>query len=268
MIREDSPDVVILDIRMEGMDGHQALQKIKEISPGTQVIMLTGHGTPDSATRALVDAAFDYLNKPCDIDILAVKVHEACQARRKKAKRPEKKARDIMIPIDDYTTVSVNSTVQEAVERLMDSFQKMVAGSRVMETGHRSLLVFDERNALAGILSIHDLIRGVRPSYLADPKSSVSDAIRYSPMFWGGWYGLFSSQVEALAGRKVGELMSEAPPMVDGDANLMEVADLLFKTGKRRVVVTSGTKVVGILREQDLFFEMTKIIIDWKGTKQ
>jgi CBS domain-containing protein len=52
----------------------------------------------------------------------------------------------------------------------------------------------------------------------------------------------------------------EAPPMIDENANLMEVAELLFKTQKTRLIVRSGKKVIGILREQDLFFEIVNII--------
>jgi len=62
ILKERPQDVVVLDIKMPGMDGHQALSQIKEINPDTQVIMLTGHGTPDSAKESLVRNAFDYLS--------------------------------------------------------------------------------------------------------------------------------------------------------------------------------------------------------------
>ncbi|MBW2615238.1 MAG: response regulator [Deltaproteobacteria bacterium] len=71
---EEKPDVVILDIKMPGMDGHEALSEIKNRSPNVPVIMLTGHGAMPSAREALIEGAFDYLAKPCDIDILAAKI--------------------------------------------------------------------------------------------------------------------------------------------------------------------------------------------------
>jgi len=74
---KENPDVVVLDIKMPGMDGHQALKVIKKQNPDLPVIMLTGHGAMPSAREALVEGAFDYLSKPCDMDLLASKISEA-----------------------------------------------------------------------------------------------------------------------------------------------------------------------------------------------
>ena len=261
LIKEAPQDVVVLDVKMEGMDGHTALSEIKRISPDIQVIMLTGHGSADSALSSRERAAFDYLTKPCDIDLLAMKINEAHAAKTRGADRVEKKARDIMISIADYTTVSVDTTVREAIKKLLDSFKSQISSSRVMETGHRSLLIFDQNRNFVGVLSIMDLIKGVRPAYLSASRPDMSESIRLSSLYWGGWDGLFSIQMEALGDKKVGELMSEPPPMIDGDTNLIQVADLMFKTRKRRLIVTDGNKVIGIVREQDLFFEMAHIIL-------
>ena len=56
---EQQPDVVVLDIKMPGMDGHETLNRIKKIKPNLPVIMLTGHGGRPSARDALVEGAFD-----------------------------------------------------------------------------------------------------------------------------------------------------------------------------------------------------------------
>ncbi|MFH2131873.1 MAG: response regulator [bacterium] len=259
LIKKKPQDVVVLDVKMKGMDGHAALAEIKKIAPETQVIMLTGHGSPDSAQSSLDRAAFDYLTKPCDIDILAAKIKEAHALKTSGAAQSEKKAKDIMISIADYSTVLVTATVREALDKLMTSFKSLVSSNLIMETGHRSLLVLDANQDLVGILSIMDLIKGVLPAYISASQSDKLQSIRYSPMFWGGWDGLFSIQMKALADKKVGELMSEPPPMIDENTNLMQVADLIFKKKKRRLIVTSENKVIGLIREQDLFFEMVKI---------
>lgn len=257
ILKEKPQDVVVLDIKMPGMDGHEALSQIKQISPETQVIMLTGHGTPDSAKESLVREAFDYLNKPCDIDILCLKINDAYAAKHHGESREEKTARDIMIHIGDYTTVSMDDTIRETIRKLMESFKCLVASSRIMETGHRSLLVFDKKK-LVGILSILDLMEAIRPAYLSAPKPSTADSMQYSTMFWRG---LFTTQIKALTNKKVGDIMSETPLSVDENTNLMEVADLMFCQKKRRVVITSNDSVIGILREQELFFEMANIIM-------
>ena len=74
---EENPNVVILDVKMPGMDGHQTLKEIKKRSPNLPIIMLTGHGALPSAREALVEGAFDYLAKPCDIELLATKIKES-----------------------------------------------------------------------------------------------------------------------------------------------------------------------------------------------
>jgi len=75
-------DVVILDVKMPGMDGVTALKEIKSRYPSIEVIMLTGHGTVESALEGLRSGASDYLTKPIDIDELIAKAEEAF-ARRK-----------------------------------------------------------------------------------------------------------------------------------------------------------------------------------------
>ncbi len=73
--------VVILDVKMPGMDGNQTLKAIKTLYPLVEVIMLTGHGTMDSAIDGLKSGAFDYLVKPADIDEILEKVREAFEKR-------------------------------------------------------------------------------------------------------------------------------------------------------------------------------------------
>jgi DNA-binding NtrC family response regulator len=159
ILKKSAQDVVVLDIRMPGMDGHEALTRIKKIAPTTQVIMLTGHGGGASAKESLTHGAFDYLNKPCDIGLLSLKINDAFNAARGNV-REEKKAGDIMIPIEDYTTIGPESTIKEGIAELKASFESAASTSRIMETGHRSILVMDSMGELVGILSILDLTRG------------------------------------------------------------------------------------------------------------
>jgi len=80
--QEPDVDVVLLDVKMPGMDGIAALREIKKAHPIVEVIMLTGHGTVESAIGGMKLGAFDYLMKPCDLDELVVKVEEAKAKRR------------------------------------------------------------------------------------------------------------------------------------------------------------------------------------------
>ncbi len=75
-------EVVILDVKMPGLDGIETLAEIKKRYPLVEVIMLSGHSTVESAIEGMKKGAFDYLMKPCDIDQLIAKVTEAAAKKR------------------------------------------------------------------------------------------------------------------------------------------------------------------------------------------
>jgi DNA-binding NtrC family response regulator len=75
-------DVVILDVKMPGMDGIETLKKMKVAHPLIEVIMLTAHATVESAIEGMRFGAFDYLMKPCAMEELMGKVHEATRKKR------------------------------------------------------------------------------------------------------------------------------------------------------------------------------------------
>ncbi len=67
---DDVPDVVILDLKMPGIDGMEVLRRIRKAYPKVQVIMLTGHGTDKDEKEAKELGAFAYLKKPVDLNTL------------------------------------------------------------------------------------------------------------------------------------------------------------------------------------------------------
>ena len=75
--------VVILDVKMPGMDGNETLKQIKTRFPLVEVIMLTGHATVESAIDGLKSGATDYLMKPTDINELIKKATEAFEKRQR-----------------------------------------------------------------------------------------------------------------------------------------------------------------------------------------
>ncbi len=70
-------DIVVLDVRMPGMSGLDALREIKSNYPLVEVIMLTGHASVEVAIEGMDIGAFDYLMKPIDIDELLYKIQDA-----------------------------------------------------------------------------------------------------------------------------------------------------------------------------------------------
>jgi len=82
ILRTHNIHVVILDVKMPGMDGIETLKAIKRTYPLVEVIMLTGHGTIDSAVEGLKSGATDYLTKPADVQDLIEKAEEAFEKRQ------------------------------------------------------------------------------------------------------------------------------------------------------------------------------------------
>ena len=77
LLKEELPSLVTLDLKMPGMDGMEVLKCIKEINPKLPVIILTAHGTIDSAIEAMKQGAVDYLTKPFDLDELKIVIKNA-----------------------------------------------------------------------------------------------------------------------------------------------------------------------------------------------
>jgi DNA-binding NtrC family response regulator len=84
---DSKTEVVVLDVKMPGMDGVDTLKAIKSKVPLVEVIMLTGHATVESAIEGMKLGAFDYLLKPCDMDHLIVKVSEAAARKRQQEEK-------------------------------------------------------------------------------------------------------------------------------------------------------------------------------------
>lgn len=83
-------DVVVLDVRMRGIGGINALKEIKKIDPLMEVIMLTGHASIEAAIEGMESGAFDYLMKPADFDELFYKIQDAFKKRTIQKQKIEK----------------------------------------------------------------------------------------------------------------------------------------------------------------------------------
>ena len=76
-LRKSHYDIILLDIKMPKMDGLEVLEKIFEISTEPQVIMISGHGSVDNAVDAIKKGAFDFIEKPLDLNRLLVTIRNA-----------------------------------------------------------------------------------------------------------------------------------------------------------------------------------------------
>ncbi len=116
--KSESPDIVVTDIKMPGMDGLELLKHIKEIDPEKEVIIVTGHGDIDSTITALQYGASDFINKPVRDEALAIALSRA------------KDKIEIRQKLEDYTS-NLEQKVEEATEeiRRKSNFQQLLIKS-------------------------------------------------------------------------------------------------------------------------------------------
>ena len=103
-LEEKDFDVVVLDIKMPGMDGITTLREIKKLGLLTETLILTGHGSIDTALEAIKIGAYDYLTKPCEIDELIGKIEGAWEKK------------------DDEVKKDIQEKIQKVVESPQDVF--------------------------------------------------------------------------------------------------------------------------------------------------
>ncbi|MCA9764184.1 MAG: sigma-54-dependent Fis family transcriptional regulator [Gemmatimonadetes bacterium] len=102
-------DLVLLDVKMQGIDGLDTLAQLRDLDPDVRVVMISGHGSIGTAVQAVKDGAFDFLEKPLDSDRLLVTVQRALEHRR---------------------LVGENARLREGLARATDSRFAMVGESR------------------------------------------------------------------------------------------------------------------------------------------
>ncbi|MDZ7337611.1 MAG: response regulator, partial [candidate division KSB1 bacterium] len=76
-VREDPPDLILLDIQMPGIDGLETLERLRQIEPNIPVVMMSAHGTIERAVRSMKLGAHDFIEKPFASDRLLVTVENA-----------------------------------------------------------------------------------------------------------------------------------------------------------------------------------------------
>ncbi len=81
LFKSFAPHVTFLDVKMSGLDGLEVLSRIRKVDPGAHVVMISGHGTIDTAVDATRKGAFDFLEKPLDTDRLLVSLRNVLELR-------------------------------------------------------------------------------------------------------------------------------------------------------------------------------------------
>ncbi|MFH1845017.1 MAG: response regulator [bacterium] len=120
-------DVAVIDMKMPEMDGEELFRRLSEQEPQLPVIILTGHGSILQAFRIAREGIYDYLAKPCDMDVLAAKIHEANEIRRAHSTPSRPGLEPIVLLIDDE--VELLDSMRPVLERR--GFSLMTASNAV-----------------------------------------------------------------------------------------------------------------------------------------
>jgi len=142
MIMASSFDLVLLDIKMPGMDGIQTLAEVRRLAPQTVVVMLTAHGTLDTAMRAIEEQAFAYVLKPSPPDVILDKV------RRGLAKRREATQKDQIIGQIEHSLQQLKGGTATAAPPNESVSPRLISGGGIV-------LDFDRREAAISGKNLH-----------------------------------------------------------------------------------------------------------------
>ncbi|MBP8707830.1 MAG: sigma-54-dependent Fis family transcriptional regulator [Caldisericia bacterium] len=121
--KEELPDVIILDIRMPGIDGLEAFRKIKESLINVPVLFITAFGSPDLAIEAMKEGAYNYITKPFDIDEIKILIRKAVQLREltKRAKPYISNTHDTSIEIELLGHSNLMQEIYKMIGKISES---------------------------------------------------------------------------------------------------------------------------------------------------
>jgi CBS domain-containing protein len=165
--------------------------------------------------------------------------------------------RDIMIPIKDYSTVSAEATLREAVATLRGSYCELDAET-CTEAGHRTVFVLDGDGKLQGILDFSAILKTLIPEVAGGLTQRLaaagvtaafaeSDAADLDEANLG-----FRARIRKNAQTPVKNIMLKIRGVIQADAGLMDALRRIFKNKITKLPVYDGDKLVGVLRDADL----------------
>jgi two-component system nitrogen regulation response regulator NtrX len=231
-IDAESPDLVLLDIWMPGIDGIETLKEIKRENPHIQVIIITGHGTIETAVKATKLGAFDLIEKPLSIDKILVAISNALNFRR--LEEENKYLRKKIIEKN-----SINGTSPKTVELINN-----IAKAASTETW---ILISGENGT--GKELVARMLHHLSPR--ADhPLIDVSCAAIPEDMIESELFGHEKGAFAGAGAKKIGifELASRGTIFLDeiGDMNLKTQAKILRVLQEQKIQRVGGSRPISV----------------------
>lgn len=190
LIEKGDIDLVITDLRMPGMGGEQVLEKVAAETPGIPVIVLTGHGSIDSAVEAMRHGAYDFLTKPLNLDQLGMIVKRALESREMSLQHQQLKKQ-----VEDTSALKEMIGSSAAMQKVQQTIRK-VADSKasVLITGESGVGKELVANAL------HNLSGRRNKSFIKVHCAALSETLLESELF-GHEKGAFTGADRLQKGR-------------------------------------------------------------------
>jgi CBS domain-containing protein len=178
----------------------------------------------------------------------------------------DKKVKDLMIPIKDYVVTSPEKTLQETILEMRKVYCEVETG-RCTEAGHRTGLVMSD-SKLVGIVDFQSIMRALMPEIagkLSDKLAALGISIAFAEADAHDLDAAkagFKERVLQNARAKIGDVMLKLRGQIESDAEIMKALKLMYKNKVTVLPVFEGDKVVGVLRDSDLFLATANILAD------
>lgn len=222
-------DVIVLDVKMPGMDGVETLGEIKKRAPDTEVIMLTGHASLESGTRAMRKGAYDYLMKPCDIEDLVEKIkeaHEAEMIKRHPVLWPRKLVREI--PLHGFSKLGLEDHLEKALDVM-----NRESGGESLEEVH----VVDQEGHLRGVITRRNILNESQKAH-TERTLTWEDLVRNPHL---------------LPRKPLRDILRPQAITTQPNAFLTDAANQMILHNLRRMPVVRAGKMIGVVKLEDVF---------------
>ncbi len=235
MIKEVPPDMVLLDIWMPGMDGIEVLKNIKEFQKDLEVVIMSGHGTIDTAVRALKLGASDFIEKPLSLDVLLSAINRTFERKRINSEKLEMK-REL---VKRFKLVGKSDEIEDV--------RKQIKAASLNDS---CILVYGERGTGKEFVAriIHEnSVRREKP-FVKINCASVSDEIVEQEIF-----GINRENGNGASKRGKLELASDGTVFLDG-------IDKLSHKTQEKILNLLKTKRFSRIRGKKAFFVKFRLL--------
>lgn len=226
-------DVVLCDIKMPKVDGIEFLEKAADISPELPVIMISGHGSIDTAVEAVKKGAFDYISKPPDLNRLLITIRNATD--RNKLSKETKTLRRKVAKVQDMIGES------DAIKKIKDTIEKVApTDARVLVTGENG----SGKELVARWL--HYKSNRAEAGHLVEVNCAAIPGELIESELFGHEKGSFTSAVKQRIGKF--ELANGGTLFLDevGDMSLSAQAKVLRALQEGKITRVGGDKDINV----------------------